>query len=574
MAGCLGGLALAVALAAMVTGKPLPAQTPQLGDEEELRRRSQQEAEERKRLQQAPKVSLQDQAALKAEAQALQGTSLPQETPCFRIDRLVLELPEFRSRAVLSRFRFIQKEMDRYAGRCIGYQGMNLIVRRLSASLLARGYTTTRLGIPEQDLRAGTLRITLIPGVIRSIRFADPATLGSWRSAFPARPGDLLDLRALEQGLEQMKRVTSQDVDIQIVPGDRPGESDLVLAVRRGKPWKATASVDDSGSQSTGRLQGSLNLALDNPLDLSDLFNLGVNHDVSGHEGRYGTRGGSAYYSMPWGYWTFTGTASEYDYHQTIAGAYLPFVSSGDANNLELTVGYLFHRSQNQKDTLQVRTGMRNSHAFLDDTEIAVQRRANSYCELAWVHKHYLGRAQLDLTVARRRGVPWFGAQADFPGPAGTPTFYYRIDTLEATLTTPFSLGGKAVRYTGTFRGQTTPDTLYATDQFLIGNRWTVRGFDGNMTLSGEKGALLRNELETGLGPAWLTGFVALDGGRVRGPSTQGLLGTSLVGSVAGLRGTPFPGTFAEVFLGGPVCEPSHFPDAWPVCGFNLSCQF
>jgi hemolysin activation/secretion protein len=465
--------------------------------------------------------------------------------------------------------------MDQYSGRCIGYQGLNLIVRRLTAKLLARGYTTTRLGIPEQDLHSGTLRITIIPGVIRAIRFADPSTSGTWRSAFPARPGDLLDLRALEQGLEQMKRVTSQDVDIQIVPGDQPGESDVVLAVRRGKAWKVTATVDDSGSESTGRMQGTLNLALDNPLGLSDLFNVSVSHDLNGHEDRYGTKGSGAYYSVPWGFWTFTGTASQYDYHQTILGASQAFVSSGKSSDVALTLGYLFHRNQSQKDTFQLRTGMRNGHSYLDDTEIEVQRRANSYCELGWVHKQYLGPAQLDVTLAERWGVPWFGAQPDFPGQApGSPTFYYRITTLEATVTAPFTLGGRAVRYTGTLRGQTTPNTLYATEMFLIGNRWTVRGFDGNLTLAGEKGALSRNELETGLGPSWLMGFVALDGGRVYGPSTQGLLGKSLMGGVFGLRAAPFPGLSGEAFLGGPLAQPEKFPNRWPVCGFSLSFQY
>jgi hemolysin activation/secretion protein len=580
--GSLLVIPLCLVLSAIGSGGTASAQTPQTNDSEEQRRRSQQEAEERKRLQEAPKVSLQEQVLSPSEAEALQGTTLPEETPCFRIEHLVLELPESqtgagpgRSGVSLSRFRFIQGELDRYSGRRIGYQGLNLIVRRLTAKLLARGYTTTRLGIPEQDLHSGTLRITLIPGVIRAIRFADPSTSGTWRSAFPARPGDLLDLRALEQGLEQMKRVTSQDVDIQIVPGDQPGESDVVLAVRRGKAWKVTATVDDSGSESTGRMQGTLNLALDNPLGLSDLFNVSVSHDLNGHEDRYGTKGSGAYYSVPWGFWTFTGNASQYDYHQTLAGASQAFVSSGKSSDVALTLGYLFHRNQSQKDTFQLRTGMRNGHSYLDDTEIEVQRRANSYCELGWVHKQYLGPAQLDVTLAERWGVPWFGAQPDFPGQApGSPTFYYRITTLEATVMAPFTLGGRAVRYTGTLRGQTTPNTLYATEMFLIGNRWTVRGFDGNLTLAGEKGALSRNELETSLGPRWLMGFVALDGGRVYGPSTQGLLGKSLVGGVFGLRGAPFPGLNGEAFLGGPLAQPAQFPNRWPVCGFSLSYQY
>jgi hemolysin activation/secretion protein len=90
---------------------------------------------------------------------------------------------------------------------------------------------------PEQDLSAGTLTMVLLPGIIRAIRFADPARQSQWRNAFPAAPGDLLNLRDLEQGLEQMKRLPSQDVDIDIMPGGQVGESDVVLRVKRGKPW-------------------------------------------------------------------------------------------------------------------------------------------------------------------------------------------------------------------------------------------------------------------------------------------------------------------------------------------------
>ncbi|MFX6743248.1 POTRA domain-containing protein, partial [Acinetobacter baumannii] len=88
--------------------------------------------------------------------------------------------------------------------------------------------------------------------------FAEPEIWGTWRSAFPTRSGDLLNLRDLEQGLEQMKRVASQDVDMQVVPTATPGVSDVVIAVKRSKRWTVVASVDDSGSRSTGKRQGNV----------------------------------------------------------------------------------------------------------------------------------------------------------------------------------------------------------------------------------------------------------------------------------------------------------------------------
>src|SRR5205085_918335 len=102
--------------------------------------------------------------------------------------------------------------------------------------------------------------------------FADKSLYGTWRTAFPSRAGDVLNLRDLEQGVEQMKRAAFQDVDLQIVPGMQPGESDVIINVKREKPWRVTLSVDDAGAKSTGRLQSAATFSLDNPLGLNDLF--------------------------------------------------------------------------------------------------------------------------------------------------------------------------------------------------------------------------------------------------------------------------------------------------------------
>lgn len=60
---------------------------------------------------------------------------------------------------------------------------------------------------------------------IRHVRFADEKLRGTWKTVFPTRDGELLNLRDLEQGLEQMKRVSSQDVSMEIVPADVPGDA-------------------------------------------------------------------------------------------------------------------------------------------------------------------------------------------------------------------------------------------------------------------------------------------------------------------------------------------------------------
>jgi hemolysin activation/secretion protein len=556
------------------------AQTSTTLDTEEQRRRAQQQAIEREQQAKAPRVNLE---SAKPAAERDDGR-VPVETPCFKVEQIGLEMPKGLGESVRSAgeralsadplfpgpLRFASEYLQRYVGQCVGREGLNLIVHRVAERILEKGYTTTRVLIPEQDLSSGKLTLELIPGIISAIRFADPHVYGTWRNAFPTGAGKLLNLRDLETGLEHMKRVTNQDVDMQIVPGEVTGESDVVITVARTKPWSLSLSVDDSGLRSTGQLQASTSLSIDNPLGLSDIFNIGYSHDANGHPNRYGTRGANAYYSIPYGNWTFTASASHYHYHQQIAGAFTDFVSSGLSKTFDLKAEYLFERNQVQKNSLEFRTGKYFSESFVDGSEVNVQHRDNSYAEVGWVHKHYFGAAQLDSTVAYRWGVPWFGAQADLPN---SPTFYYHIETLDSTLSVPFRLGNLPLRYTATVRAQNSPSQLYATEFFSIGSRYTVRGFDGNTMLSAEKGVFMRNDLDMPIAATANSVYLGLDGGEVFGPSAGQLLGRRLAGAVIGVRGSPVKHVFYDLFIGGPLYQPARFPNHWPVAGFSLSFQ-
>ena len=274
-------------------------------DTEVLRNRARQEAQDREKQLKAPSVNLQ------GEVPKVGPLQLPAETPCFTVNTFVLEVPSQLSPAahrygasasLFDPFHFAQKFLEQYSGQCIGREGINLLVKGVTAKILERGYSTTRVGIPEQDMLSGTLKLTLVPGIIHELRFADPKTAGTWKNAFPTSAGKLLNLRDLEQGLEQMKRTTSQDVDMQIVPAEGLGESDVVISVKRSKPWKATASLDDSGAKATGKTQAGLQVGWDNLLGINDLLNIGTSTDADRNNYMRGTQGNNISYSIPFGY--------------------------------------------------------------------------------------------------------------------------------------------------------------------------------------------------------------------------------------------------------------------------------
>ncbi len=547
-------------------------------DTEELRNRIRQEALDRERQQQAPSVNLQGEVPKVGPAQ------LPvSEIPCFTVQHFVLEVPAKLSPAAqrygasTSRwdtFRFAQDYLEQFSGQCIGREGINFIVRGVTAKILERGYSTTRIGIPEQDMLSGVLKLTLVPGIIHELRFADAATAGTWKNAFPTSAGKLLNLRDLEQGLEQMKRVTSQEVDIQIVPAGDLGESDVIISVKRSKPWKALINLDDSGAKGTGKLQAGLQLGWDNLLNANDLLNIGAGSDADRNSHERGTQGYNFSYSVPYGYWTTTVSANDYTYHQRIMGAVQSFVSSGKSQSYEAKVSYLFHRDQFSKSSLQFRTAQRASHSYIDDTEVEVQKRNTTLAELALIHKHNIGEAQIDTTLAYRWGAPWFGAQADPSDLSATsPRYRYKLETLDVALVLPFKLYEHPYSYNATFRAQNTNMALYASEWFAIGNRWTVRGFDGEFSLGAEKGFFLRNEIDMPILGTTQTVYAGLDFGKVYGDNVQNLIGNKLAGFALGLKGSLAQGLMYEVFAGVSLYKPQKYNTDSPAAGFSLTYQ-
>lgn len=559
----LAPLAAAVALICTpVHAQQLPA------PDQELLRQQERERALREQLESRPDARLQDAPVAAPER-------LPQdEAPCFVINRITLEGEQ------ADRFQWAlpaaNVKGDPALGRCLGTAGINVVMSRVQNAIVERGFVTTRVLAQPQDLTTGTLALTVVPGTLRQIRFAEgthrDATL--W-NAIPARSGDLLNLRDIEQGLENFKRVPTAEADIQISPAEgadaAPGQSDLVVQWSQQRLVRFNLSLDDSGSKATGKTQAGATMSLDHALRQNDLFYVNLNHDVfSG--GKRGTKGFTFHYSVPVGYWLFGATRSGYEYEQTVAGNQQSYLYSGESYNAEVRATRLLFRNASSKTSMYLRAWERDSRNFIDDTEILVQRRRMGGWELGLNHRHFIGQATLDGTVGFRRGTGAFGSIAAPEELFGEATSHPKIYFADAQLSVPFQLGQQRLRYTGSWRAQWNRGGLVPQDRFAIGGRYTVRGFDGEMSLMGERGWLIRNDIGLALGGGQEF-YVGADYGHVGGSATQWQVGNDLAGSVIGLRGS-YRGLYWDGFVGAPLKKPSGFQNAYTVTGFTLSWSF
>jgi len=87
-----------------------------------------------------------------------------------------------------------------------------------------------------------------------------------------------------------MKRVSSQSVTMQLLPGTSVGTSIIELSIKQDKPVHGSISFDNSGLESTGIYQGSFTSSFDQVFRANDTFTMSLSGDLSGSGSIKGTR--------------------------------------------------------------------------------------------------------------------------------------------------------------------------------------------------------------------------------------------------------------------------------------------
>lgn len=570
---------------------PAPRAEPQanweLQRQRELQRLREADLQRQGAFEQRPDV----RPAAPADPRAPPSSLIPSdELPCFPVTRLVL------SGDAVDAFGWLPAQADLSHGgtsdpavpRCLGARGISTVMARLQNALIARGFVTSRILAAPQDLGSGTLTLAFVAGRVHAIRLAPGSDArGYLGNALPIQRGDFLNLRDLEQGLENLRRLPSVETSIDIVPAEAqageaepgPGASDLLVHWRQARPLHGSFTVDDGGSRAHGRRQGTLSVSLDHAAGLNDTLQFSVQHDLEQTPAQRGLRGHHLQYSMPFGNNAASLSASRQRFHQRVVGSSQSYLYSGESESAELALERLLRRSGTSKTHLSLAGWANSSRQFIEDTEVEVQRRRTAGWTLGLDHRQFIGPATLDATLAYRRGTGAAGALQAPEEVVGEGVSRPRVLSASAQLKTPLAALMPALphglSYSGHWRAQWSADRLVPIDRFFIGGRHTVRGFDGESVLAGQRGWLLRQDLAW----AWAWGgsgqsvFVGVDHGRVSGAGTESLADARLTGAVMGFRGG-LSRLRVEAFAGRPVRQPAPLDAPRRTFGFSLTALF
>ncbi|MEN4575681.1 ShlB/FhaC/HecB family hemolysin secretion/activation protein [Pantoea agglomerans] len=503
--------------------------------------RLQQDQQQRDALTQAHQVELQ-----KTE-------SAPASGPCFEINQISLQqasliTPDTQKRLVAP-----------YINQCLSLDRINQLVRAISEWYVQRGYITSRAFLTEQNLSHGTLNITVLEGKLEAIHLQG-ASARQLNMAFPTRAGRILNLRDIEQGMEQINRLRTTPVQIEIIPSSQPGYSIVNLTSTPEFPLTLGLNMDNSGQRSTGVGQLSGSLVGNDLLGVADRWFVSGGRSSAFSDWR-DAQNFQAGVSVPYGYGLLDYSYSWSNYHSRFNANSFDWYSNGDNISNRLSGSWVLFRNGEIKTGFQLGLNHYVSHNWLNETLLQSSSRKLTSLQIGFNHTQKIAGGVATLNPMLSRGMPWFDAESDKGKSDDFPKAEFRKWSVSSSYQRPVT---QKMWWLSSFYAQWSPDRLYGSERLTIGGENSVRGYK-EQYLSGDVGGYLRNELNYSLFTLPAIGEVsttlALDGGWLQSDKQDRYAAGTLWGSSLGL-GTRNAHVSTQLSLGIPVSYPNYLaPD-------------
>jgi hemolysin activation/secretion protein len=224
---------------------------------------------------------------------------------------------------------------------------------------------------------------------------------------------------------------------------------------------------------------------------------------------------------------------------QLPSGEALQFM--GHSRNASLRIDQLLYRNQVTRAGVYGNLAVKDSKNYLGGELLGVSSRKLSVLDLGGTASTALLGGALSVDLGYSRGLGIAGALHDADGLADNAGHaQFGKVTLAANWMRPFRIGTVDAGISSSLTAQYALDTLFGSEQMLIGGPYTVRGFYNN-TLSGDDGAYVRNEvfvrpvLPLSGQAVPLRVYAGIDAGHVRN-RVAGIPDGTLAGAALGLN--------------------------------------
>lgn len=129
---------------------------------------------------------------------------IPDDQRCFDIRSISLKGATLIS--VQQQATLVQPFQDK----CLGANQLNALLKAITQFYIDRGYVTSRAYLPQQDMADGELEVLVVEGRLEELDQSAVASDRELAMAFPGQTGEAVNLRELEQLVDQLNRLPSR----------------------------------------------------------------------------------------------------------------------------------------------------------------------------------------------------------------------------------------------------------------------------------------------------------------------------------------------------------------------------
>lgn len=391
---------------------------------------------------------------------------------------------------------FSSKQLDKLKpGRnCLGLPDIAGLVRAVTNLYVEEGYVTSRAYLPEQDLSSGTLTLEIVEGRVEAIQLIENDEVRTSGSAIlPDLTGKILNIRDVEQGLDQINSQASKDAKISFKPADKAGYSIVVVNIQAGKPWQARFSVDNSGMETTGRIQGDATFTFEDLFGQFETLVVTHKRNLDAPNDRTSSLNTQVNLSVPRGFWTWRWSSSFFSYGSEIRDLVQTFNTTGENWSHKGEVERLLVRDRISKTHAMLGLTVKDARNYVDSVMQSSTSVILSVAHLGLSHTRRFAGGTLSANALARQGLPIFGAPDDRKRAYSTKAQFSSISG-DLSFYRGWKFGGFTVGANSLLKGQYSPHRLFGSEKLSLGGSSSVRGFHKD-NLAAENGFYSRNEI-------------------------------------------------------------------------------
>ncbi len=407
----------------------------------------------------------------------------------------------------------LKKFIEASQGKCLTKTDLKNIKDTIGNYYIEKGYVLARVYFGLQNITQGKIEIIIEEGKADHLELKDDSKINdalSYRRslqkffAFGFYDNKIVNLRDIEQGIEQMNRLSSNNAKMDIIPSDKAGEggvvggySNIVINNQVKNISKPSIGINNSGNINTGRTREAISLDQDNLIGVND--NIYFSHSMSDHNGidkKY-FKSNYAAISVPFTYYTFGGSYSDSKYLTTTRGVLVTTVSSGISKSSSYYISRVLSRAKQYKISLKAELSNTSNENYLNDVFLDSNSRKLTVAKLSFDNVFYSKFGTIFLQPKYNKGTKLMNALKDEKG--------LNLDAQRAQFDS-YGLYGSVINnfpipktninlmHNLSFDSQYSEDRLFSSEQMSIGGRYTVRGFEES-SISGDNGYYIKNDL-------------------------------------------------------------------------------